>query len=120
MNYDIEEFKTKYILYDFDGIFAMHNVDIDTNSHEYYLERKRYYMEETQKNIVRLQTLTKDYNQINDNYKTIKNDNLHTHIYTFIDCKQHNLTNQEIKEIYIKQNKLFLNMLSCINMLIKK
>ena len=120
MNYDIEEFKKKYILHDFDGIFMVHNVDIDVNSNEYYLERKRHYMDETYKNVEILNKLTYEYNFINTNHKTSEKANLKVHTYTFIDYKRYNVLNQEIKEVYIKQNKLFANMISCINMLIKQ
>jgi hypothetical protein len=115
MNYNINEFKRNFLLYDFDNELIERNIDINNNT--YYLERKREYISLTKKNCDILLELINDYNKIINNFTTNTSDKVETFKYTYIDYEYLDSINTKIKQIYTEQHKLFNNILSSIKML---
>lgn len=103
--YEIDNFKKKFIDFDFDEILLESNNEY-INSNEHYLNFKNKYMLDTNSNYIKLKDILSKFNILN-NFYTKSNDNKYT--YHYFDNVLKEDYNIKIKKIYIKQKELYSN-----------
>lgn len=113
--YNTEQFKQQFLDINFDNILIENNNDM-VNSSEYYIAYKTEYLENTHNNLTKFTELSKQFNELSDNY-TIQNNK---YSYTFVDKSIYNSLNNELKKLLIEQRELYNNFLKYIQFLNSK
>lgn len=112
MNYNLEEFKSHFLVYDFDNLLN----SVHVNSDEYLLYKKEY-ISKTVEHYESLKKLIDKYNKLVNNYEYNESNNVKKYTYTYVDKNIFNTINDEIKIIYIKQRQLYTSLMSHIEFL---
>lgn len=99
------DFHSKYIKVDFDKLVDNPLV----NSDEFYLNFKKKYFKTTEDLYNKLNKLNTKLEYLEKSGGYTHNSNNTKHTFVYIDDKQIEETKQLIKDIYIKQDKAFLN-----------
>jgi hypothetical protein len=111
----IEEFKNKYILYNFDDLLNEQNSSY-INSNEHYLQYKNNYISITDDNYKKIKNLIKNYNNYICNKTECNITNKIMYKYICPNKKEH--ITQAIYSILKSQNENYINLISHINFLL--
>jgi hypothetical protein len=114
MNFNLEEFKSHFLTFDFDNLLNSVHVNSDG-----YLLYKRDYISKTIEHYESLKVLIDKYNKLVNNYEYNETDNIKSYTYTYIDKNIFNDINDQIKLVYIKQRQLYTSLMSHIEFLKK-
>jgi hypothetical protein len=110
--YCIKNFQKKFLNIQFDNILIEQNNKY-VNSQE-YLSQKKKYNSSTKENFKIIKELVKEYDLLNNNYSI----NNTKYIYKYIDTERLNTLNNELKNILIKQEKIFVDINNFIKFLL--
>ena len=101
-------FKDKFINCNFDNeLIEMDNALV--NSNEEYLDIKNNYLKKSNENLSNITLLIEDYNLLSYNYCITCNENITSHKYTFINTKNLENINNNIKKILKEQQYIYDN-----------
>ena len=113
MAYSID-FKEMYLNYDFDAVLLEQNNNL-VNSNSEYLDIKNNYLQQTNDNFNKFTELTSNHTELSNNRSVIVDENLTTHLYTFINNQDLHNTNVELKVLLQNQRYLFENFIHYIS-----
>jgi hypothetical protein len=114
--YSLEKFCNDFKDVDFDRLLIEQNNSL-VNSSQHYLDLKNAYIKETNGNFNILSNTLVEFNVLINNYKKHEQGNVIRHHYNVVDKSKLELLNNQIKEIFENQRKIFVIFTNYINFL---